>query len=245
MEDDSQNRIPDLQLQPPTVDFIDNRLPSHHPMFMDPLVHYDPVAQRYVPDDVQSLVPRSYARHRLPAVSHQGPHHDTEHVIDATGSSPRPTWTDVNAMYLWNELFPEALGRFTGDTSEPKAQADPRYSIRGLPDWDAIHAKLLECQSAYQEQGRVGRALRKVADRMHPVSAGSRSFGAVMPDSVFSTPIVGVVQVILDVGLEPSHVQDVSNLATTRPHRLQPQFEGKSLMDLIISRVLSRTSSSC
>lgn len=246
MEDDSQNRIPDLQLQPPTVDFIDNRLPSHHPMFMDPLVHYDPVTQRYVPDDAQSLAPRSYALQRPPtgSVSHQDPHHGTEHVIDATGSSPRPTWTDVNAMYLWNELFPEALVRFMAATPEPKDQADPRYSIRGLPDWDAIHAKLLECQSAYQEQGWFGRTRRRVADRMHPVTAGSRSFGAVMPDSVFSTPIVGVVQVILDVGPEPSHLQNVSNLPTTRPHRLRLQFEGKSLVGLMISRVLSRTSSS-
>lgn len=204
--EDQQNRIPDLQLQPPTVDFIDNRLPSHHPMFVDPPVHYDPVAQYYVPD-AQSLVLRSYALQRPSgSASQQEDTHDaTEHVIDATGSSPRPTWTDVNAMQLWNELFPAALMRFMAITPEPKDQADPKYSIRGLPDWDAIHAKLLECQSTYQEQGGwFGKTRRKVADKMHPVTAGSRTFGAVMPDSVFSTPVVGVVQAILDVGLQPN-----------------------------------------
>lgn len=213
MEDESQNRIPSLQLQPPTVDFIDNRLPDYHPLFKDPPVHYDTTTRQYVPNAIQSPVPRSHAvqqhqnfPYHTNTLSHQASPSGTGNVVyDATGGGARPTWTDVKSMHLLNQLLPKALAHFKMATPEPTDQANSTYSIRSLSDWDAIHKKLLESQSAYQE-GRFAKARRRVADKVRPVAGGSRSFTAVVPDTLVSTPIVGIIQVVLEVCIKPEEM---------------------------------------
>ncbi|ORY62060.1 uncharacterized protein BCR38DRAFT_466838 [Pseudomassariella vexata] len=47
---DPRTSVLNLSRQPPTVDFINNRLPDFHTVFVDPPVHYDPMASQYVPN---------------------------------------------------------------------------------------------------------------------------------------------------------------------------------------------------
>lgn len=118
-------------------------------------------------------------------------------------------WTDVKAMDYWNQLFPEALAKLKSTVSEPKSQVHSQFSIRHENDWEAIFAKLEQSQCIYQEEfggpARWFRRMRrKAADNMDVVGEGTRNFATAVPDTVFSTPILGIVQILLDVSLEPS-----------------------------------------
>lgn len=207
MEDDSRDRIPNLQLQPPSVDFIDNQLPRHHPLFQNPPVHYDPILKHYVPNNLQSPVRRSFDLQQHSMALRRLSTGPGDTVIAATEATARPTWTGVEAMRLWNELFPAALARFKETTVEPKSQVNKKYSIRNLHDWKAIKAKLEASQSAYQQEGTESynasasftKIYRKVADKMAPVAEGSRNITRAIPDSVFSAPVLGTIQIICDV----------------------------------------------
>ncbi|KAK7417428.1 hypothetical protein QQX98_004547 [Neonectria punicea] len=193
--------IPRLHLQPPIVDFIQNRLPQHHPGFVNPPVHYDPTSGNFVPNN-QALIERPDNGVLVPP---------RPHVIPATVSSlpplnetvlaSRPAWEDTTVMVFWNRIFSEALAKFQL-TVEPKGRSKTEYSIRNERDWDAIYGKLEKAQSIYQKDAGAGGWLRKVrrkgADNVTPVAETARIVGKLVPDSVFSTPIAGAVQVLLD-----------------------------------------------
>lgn len=91
---------------------------------------------------------------------------------------------------------------FTHTFAEPKGCSET-YSIRTEPDWEAVYTKLEMAQAKYQNDGgRVGwfrRKLRGAADNASVLSEIVGSVSTMVPDTVFSTPIFGVVQILLDV----------------------------------------------
>ncbi|KAK2763468.1 hypothetical protein CKAH01_05062 [Colletotrichum kahawae] len=104
-------------------------------------------------------------------------------------------------MERWNELFLEAMTTFKHTFPAPKGRSEI-YSVRTEPDWEAIYAKLEKAQAKYQSDGgRVGwfrKKRRSAADNASVVSEVVGSISAIVPDTVFSTPIFGVVQLLLD-----------------------------------------------
>lgn len=100
-------------------------------------------------------------------------------------------------------MFPEALDRLRSTTEEPKGRAKTEYSIRDVDDWDAIYDKLERARAKYQNEGGTVGLLRKVrrkaADRVVPVAETTRNVSKAAPDSIFSTPVLGAVQILLDV----------------------------------------------
>lgn len=108
-------------------------------------------------------------------------------------------------MRFWNELFPEALAKFKSTVAEPKSQVNSKFSIRQENDWEAIFSKLEQSQSVYQEEAGGRRWFRKMrrkaADSVDVIAEGTRNLSMAIPDTVFSTPVVGVIQIILDVSI--------------------------------------------
>ncbi|KAH7136819.1 hypothetical protein B0J13DRAFT_625450 [Dactylonectria estremocensis] len=195
-----------LQHQSPAVDFMDNRLPPHHPMFLDPPTHYDLNSGKYVPNS-QALASRPEDNAFVhgeahPALSPQSPTPLPTSMIANDSSYPsRPSWTDTKAMKFWNAIFPEALEKFKA-TPEPKGRPKTPYSLRNEHDWDAIYEKLEKARSKYQnEGGKVGwirKVRRKAADHVAPAAEATKSVGKLVPDNPYSTPVAGAVQVLLD-----------------------------------------------
>ncbi|KAF5503165.1 hypothetical protein CGCF413_v004741 [Colletotrichum fructicola] len=104
-------------------------------------------------------------------------------------------------MERWNELFLEAMTTFKHTFPAPKGRSEV-YSIRTEPDWEAIYEKLEKAQEKYQSDGgRVGwfrKKRRSAADNASVVSEVVGNVSALVPDTVFSTPVFGVVQLLLD-----------------------------------------------
>ncbi|KAH7126045.1 hypothetical protein EDB81DRAFT_810355 [Dactylonectria macrodidyma] len=215
---DPNPSISRLQHQSPAVDFMDNRLPPHHPMFLDPPTHYSFTSGNYVPNS-QALMHRPDDPILVPPAANPVlPSASTTPIND--GSYPsRPAWTDTKAMKFWNGIFPEALEKLKA-TPEPKGRAKTPYGIRNEHDWDVIYDKLEKARTKYQDEGgKVGwlrKVRRKAADQVTPAAEAAKNVGKLVPDNPYSTPVAGAVQVLLDA---------VNTAATVRGQVLQG-FDG-------------------
>lgn len=189
----ASHRITRLGLPPPTVDFIDNQLPDHHPIFVNPPVRYDPTSGKYTPNG-QMLTPQSASISRTvrSSVSTKG------HYV-----APRPALNDPQTFQFWNDVFPEAMYRLRSGDREPKGLVETAYSIRGQKHWEAVYEILQSARDKYQQGGLVRRARRKVADHIGPVAEATNIAYQIAPDSTYSTPVLGSLKVLLGVRTGP------------------------------------------
>lgn len=161
------------------VGFIENRLPQYHPAFAAPPIHHDSITQQYLP----------YTQVLRPSLS--------------MGFSPRPAVTDTRVMNFWEAIFPASMVRFTSDTPEPKGRTGTTHSIRDKDNWEAIYDVLNSARAQYQnEGGAVGwlrKVRRKAADNIAPIAATAKTASKLTPNDILSTPVVGAVEVVLDV----------------------------------------------
>ena len=191
---DPDSSIPMLGRHPPTVTFIDHRLPKYHPVFATSSMQYDPMVQQYVPSS-QSQVPGSN-NSMVATGSSAAPSNNTEPL-------PRPVLTDTKAMKFWNDIFSAAIDRFKS-TKEPKGRSQTIYNIRDKSDWDSVYDTLTLARKKYRENGgSVGRWLRRVrrkaADNITPGVEVAKIASKVVPQNPYATPVVGAVEVLLDV----------------------------------------------
>lgn len=180
--------------RPPSVDFIENHLPKYHPAFVNPPVHYDTMSGKYVPSS-QELVPRPrYSALLAPEISATPP--------DDSGLPPRPYWTTTGAMKYWNDIFPGAMKDFRS-TPEPKGRSKTTYNVRDKDDWDSICDTLEAARSRYRgEGGSVGwlrKMRRRAADNIAPVATTAKIVSKAVPSNPYSTPVLIVVEILLDV----------------------------------------------
>src|SRR4051812_34578125 len=94
--------IPAVTKRAATIDFIDHKLPKHHPAFASQLVQYDEMTKQYIPAAPSLATNKTNSLVALPP-SHPSP-----------GSNPptRPVWTNTNAMKFWMGIFPDSMARF-------------------------------------------------------------------------------------------------------------------------------------
>ncbi|KAN0095106.1 hypothetical protein V8E51_015817 [Hyaloscypha variabilis] len=190
---DPDSSIPMLSPHPPTVTFIEHRLPKYHPVFATSSMQYDPMVQQYVPNS-QALVLGSN-NGMVATGSSVAPLNNTEPL-------PRPVLTDNKAMKFWNDIFSAAMDRFKS-TKEPKGRSQTVYNIRDKTDWDSVYDTLTLAREKYQENGgSVGRWLRRVrrkaADNITPGAEVAKIASKVVPQNPYATPVVGAVEVLLD-----------------------------------------------
>lgn len=169
---------PGFEAKPLAVAFIDHELPNHVPALANLPVHFDPGSKQYIPDS-QCLAPQALFKR------------------------PRSDVKDTKAMVFWHHIFGDAMQQFGSSTREPKGRAESVYSIRDKRDWNAIYSVLVSARDKYQETGGPLGALRKVrrkgADSIGQFAEAAKTASTLAPDGVYSTPILGAVEVVLDV----------------------------------------------
>ncbi|KAF2438729.1 hypothetical protein P171DRAFT_423076 [Karstenula rhodostoma CBS 690.94] len=176
--------IPAITKRSPTIDFIDQRLPKHHPLFATQAVRYDPMLGQYqaVGANISSNLVNTGAS-----------------ITPSSSNSliSRPEWTNLNAMPFWNEIFADSMSQFKS-TPEPKGRSKSIYDIRGKTDWHSVYDTLETARNKYETSGGTIRNIRrKVADKVTPGAEAARIGSKVAPQDKVVTPILGAVEVVL------------------------------------------------
>lgn len=155
--------------QPPPVDSIDNRLSDFHPAS-----HASSDMTRY--DAASSkYVPLGDPRQLPPA---------------------------VEAMKFWDNLFPEAVSQLKekhpAPSVEKRSYDGHSYLIRNKANWSEVYDELQAAKIVYDGRGSVGRVkkgLRVFVDKVKLV----RPVTAILPSSEYLSPVLGALQIIMDV----------------------------------------------
>ncbi|KAL7909561.1 hypothetical protein GGI35DRAFT_387104 [Trichoderma velutinum] len=194
----SSSSIPPVHLQPPSVDYIDNRLPEHHAVFKNTNSHYDHTVQKYVQDET--------GRDGKSVVGNQD--------RDQTPSQLSPTSQlgDIgDPEKFWGLIFPEAIAAFTTKyPKEPDGLDKLGYRIRNQTTWKSINAQLHRAREVYDGtqvnfQGRCKRALRKLGDNaIEPTT----NVVNLVPNIEYVSPVLGAVQLLLNAYKVASEVRE-------------------------------------
>ncbi|KAF3062870.1 hypothetical protein CFAM422_010313 [Trichoderma lentiforme] len=180
----------DRTSRPAAVDFIDNRLPNYHPAFMNSTSHYDTEVGKYVPNTQVAVSTESSGAISLS---------NSSEPLDYGISSPRPNWTNIEALKCWNDLFPAALKRLISTSPEPSGRSKSEYSIRqGKNDWNAVYNALENAKAKYEQSNKVAGMLRKTGENIAPVAQALKIASNMDPGSPYSTPVLGAVNIFLD-----------------------------------------------
>lgn len=175
--------IPRISIQPPAVDFIDNRLPERLPAFANHNMRYDSASDSYVPRSTPGI---KIAAPVEPSSNSQG---------RSAGAAPKPP-DNASAMDFWNDIFDDAMDRFT---QIPKRTKDKGYDIRCKGSWSEISAQLYAARDFYLgndgSKNWLTGSRRKIADNIQPVIAVAE----LVPDIDYTAPVLGAVKVMLGV----------------------------------------------
>jgi hypothetical protein len=181
--------IPAITKRAPTIDFIDQRLPKHHPLFATQAAQYDPMSKQYVPGNQVVGANTSNSLVNAGAAST---------LSSSNNLVQRPEWTDLNAMVFWNGAFGDSMSLFKR-TPEPKGRSGSVYDIREKADWNSVYDTLEMARKKYEAGGGpLRKARRKIADRVTPGADAARIGSKVVPQDNIATPVIGAVEIILD-----------------------------------------------
>ncbi|RFU80454.1 hypothetical protein TARUN_1747 [Trichoderma arundinaceum] len=192
--------IPSIHLQPPSVDFIDNRLPNIHDVFRHRDVHYDPDLQKYVQN--QTLT--------------DGPHASRSRDNSQALVQPEYTFGDIEeSEKFWGLIFADAMNKFTREyPKEPKQRDESGFSIRKQTTWKGVNEQLHKAREVYDgtKQGFRGRLTVDLNDRnLEDLFGDVEVFLITFPDmdkikDAATTLVVSVMKAIEDaIGFFLSH----------------------------------------
>ncbi|OPB39339.1 hypothetical protein A0O28_0050450 [Trichoderma guizhouense] len=192
--------IPPVHLQPPSVDYIDNRLPEHHGVFKNTNSHYDHTVQKYVQN---------------------GSRKDEKTVVGTQDKDQTPNQLSPTSQLelgdigdpekFWGIIFPEAIAAFTTKyPKEPDGLDKLGYRIRDQTTWKGINAQLHRAREVYDGaqvnfQGRCKRALRKLGDSAIEPTTNVINL---VPNIEYTSPILGAVQLLLNAYKVASEVRE-------------------------------------
>ena len=196
-----QSHIPDLYLQTPAVEFIENHSNAHHPAFGTPPSQYDPDRDLFVVCDPQPL------RFGVPLESHM------MHSLHATTAPPlpivdhderlppRPLAKPSDALEFWDSVFEPAMAQFTkAHMIEPPEISQMKRGIRSKRDWTSVFDQLEAAKQKYSDvdkgfKARFRKVYRKVAENVAPLGIVLD----IVPSNEYVSPVLGVIQVLLEV----------------------------------------------
>jgi hypothetical protein len=181
--------IPAITKRAPTIDFIDQRLPKHHPLFATQATQYDPMSKQYVPGN---QVVGANTSNSLVSAGASNTLSSSNNIVQ------RPEWTDINAMVFWNGIFGDSMSLFKC-APEPKGRSKSMYDIREKADWHSVYDTLEMARKKYETGGSpLRKARRKIADRVTPGADAAKIGSKVVPQDNIATPVIGAVEIILD-----------------------------------------------
>jgi len=205
--------------QPPSVDFIENRLPAIHSAFEDLPIQYDPVAGRFIPSQEAVDMPLHRQQHRLAAADAtadaavRGPlpasmapngRGDVQ-VASAPRQLPaRPLPPGTEAMKFWGKILDEAmiLHRENNQTEPKVLLKKPVFSIRGQGSWGEIYQRLQDARVEFDGTkskfwGRVKKGYRQAADKTNNAYVDTAL--QLIPDHDMVSPVKAALEVIVEV----------------------------------------------
>jgi hypothetical protein len=115
---------------------------------------------------------------------------------------PRPLAEPAKALKFWNSIFDPAMDQFNLGPKEPGGRVKAGFSIRDKKDWTAVFDQLERAEKLYFEEEKIKGAFRRVyrtvADHIVPVVL---DLTYLVPETgcMFVTPVVGSIQIILEV----------------------------------------------
>ncbi|KAM3084606.1 hypothetical protein ACMFMG_001290 [Clarireedia jacksonii] len=185
-------QIPLVTAQPPSVDFIQNRLPSYHKGFKSQYCQWNPDLKRFIP------------RPPSTAISSNDPSTNEKDVEDEQLLSARRVMPAVAAMKFWKCILPEAMNRFMLQRAdEPLEGKKKDFSIQREEDWEKIYEKLQAAREKYDGGkkgfwGKFKRGTRKIFRKASEYTSVAQQALQIIPDHEIVSPVKAAVEVLLD-----------------------------------------------
>jgi hypothetical protein len=183
----ASSSIPRIQLQPPSVDFIDNYLPGHHEAFRHVGISWNEALQEYAPI---AMTGKNMSNRSA-----------NEQAITPSARSTESSHEGGQETF-WGLIFFDAMDSFKiAHPNEPESQAMSGYSIRTQSNWNSINTQLQRAQDVYNGftsgfRGQFKRAFRKIGDE----SIDSlQQIVNVVPNVEYVSPVLSAVRILLDV----------------------------------------------
>jgi hypothetical protein len=215
MDFNNHNGIPEIRLQPVSVDFIENELDSFHPGFANPPSHYDARFTDFVLNNSASEMSEqtlaTYNRMQWALTSTQ-----VEPVMFPAVQPPltlapmtrevlpvRRRAEPIAALKFWDELFKPSMAQFVKAHGTEPAEVKKKCSIRDQNDWTGVFDRLEAAKNAYSKvdkgfQSVFRKVYRKIADNTGaPLSVVKTTKEFV--DNDYASPVLGALQLVLEV----------------------------------------------
>lgn len=184
-----------IQLWPPAVDFIENRMWHYHPAYNPNNFHYSPAQGQFVAGGHAPMRPD------LPSLATLAP------------PQPRPVPRVVNDMDFWEKIFQRAMVELK-KLPAPKQANEPQWGIRRCPTWPDAQAKLEITRKDYDHcygKQYVSRFRRGLCMALEKSAVPLQRIVKGVPAVKITSPIVGVANVLSDVSMRNSKRTDLSD----------------------------------
>ena len=154
--------------------------------------------------------------------------------------SPRPLAEAANALKFWDSLFVRAMNKFTAGPKAAKeldGRVEAGFSIRDKKNWTAVFDTLQKAKQFYFQKkgikGAVRRVYRAMADYGAPVLLDLTNL---VPETgcMFVTPVVGSIQIVLEVTLlspESSMPENLCSQIIVRNQAVKKAAEVRKAME--------------
>ncbi|KAK5989731.1 Cystathionine beta-synthase [Cladobotryum mycophilum] len=193
--------IPHVNLQPPSVDFIENHLEAHHPAFKkNSSVYYDSKSDHF------GLTPDQLTNGHPPGVRLR-----IDGKMGSSGNGglmpPRPLPPAIEKMKFWDSIFLQAMERIK---TTPGPQLKQEFRVRDKTTWQDIYAQLQKARENYDGTkkgffGKIKKGMRHIIDNSAPVGQALK----LIPSNDYLSPVTASVHVVLEAFAISSKIRGV------------------------------------